>query len=57
MNKQEISAMVAEILASMGKEPMVKASDYHATQPGPEKPDAHYQDGDFVPDVTALDLR
>ena len=57
MNKQEISAMVAEILASMGKEPMVKASDYHATQPGPEKPDANYQDGDFVPDVTALDLR
>ena len=57
MNKQEISQMVAEILASMGKEPTVKASDYHATQPGPEKPDAHYQDGDFVPDVTALDLR
>ena len=57
MNKQEISQMVAEILASMGKEPMVKASDYHATQPGPEKPDANYKDGDFVPDVTALDLR
>ena len=57
MNKQEISQMVAEILASMGKEPMVKASDYHATQPGPEKPDANYHDGDFVPDVTALDLR
>ena len=57
MNKQEISQMVAEILASMGKEPTVKASDYHATQPGPEKPDANYHDGDFVPDVTALDLR
>jgi len=57
MNKQEISAMVAEILASMGQEPTVKASDYHATQPGPEKPDSHYQDGDFVPDVTQLDLR
>ena len=57
MNKQEISQMVAEILASMGKEPTVKASDYHATQPGPKKPDAHYHDGDFVPDVTALDLR
>ena len=57
MNKQEISAMVAEILASMGQEPAVKASDYHATQPGPEKPDTHYHDGDFVPDVTSLDLR
>ena len=57
MNKQEISAMVAEILASMGKEPTVKASDYHATQPGPQQPDTQYHDGDFVPDVTALDLR
>ena len=57
MNKQELSAMVAEILASMGQEPTVKASDYHATTPGPEKPDTHYTDGDFVPDVTALDLR
>ena len=57
MNKQEISAMVAEILASMGSEPMVKASDYHATQPGPERPNTHYHDGDFVPDVTKLDLR
>ena len=57
MNKQEISEMVAEILASMGKEPTVKASDYHATQPGPQQPDTQYHDGDFVPDVTALDLR
>ena len=57
MNKQEIAAMVAEILATMGHEPTVKASDYHATTPGPEKPDAHYCNGDFVPDVTQLDLR
>ena len=57
MNKQAIAAMVAEILATMDQEPTVKASDYHATTPGPEKPDAHYRDGDFVPDVTQLDLR
>ncbi len=57
MNKQEISAMVAQILADLGHEPAVKASDYHATQPGPKKPDVHYRDGDFVPDVTQLDLR
>ena len=57
MNKQEISAMVAQILADLGHEPAVKASDYHATQPGPKKPDSHYRDGDFVPDVTQLDLR
>ena len=33
MNKQELSAMIAEILAGMGKEPMVKASPYKATVP------------------------
>lgn len=57
MNKSELSAMVAEILQTMGQEPMVKASDYRPTEPGPEQPDHHYRDGDFVEDVTALDLR
>ena len=57
MNKQELAAMVAEILGSLGKEPAVKGSDYKPTDPGPEKKDAGYEAGDFVPDVTALDLR
>ena len=57
MNKQELSAMVAEILQSMGTEPMVKASDYKPTSPGPQQKDTHYHDGDFVEDVTELDLR
>ena len=57
MNKQELTAMVAEILGSMGAEPMVKGSDYRPTDPGPVKKDTHLKDGDFVPDVTALDLR
>ena len=57
MNKQELAAMVAEILGSMDVEPMVKGSDYRPTSPGPEKKDCGWQDGDFVPDVTALDLR
>ncbi len=57
MNKQELSAMVAEILRSMGQEPMVKASDYKPTQPGPEKVCKDHAPGDFVPDVTELDLR
>ena len=57
MNKQELAAMVAEILGSMDVEPMVKASDYRPTSPGPEQKDTHFRDGDFVPDVTALDLR
>ena len=56
MNKQELAAMVAEILGTM-EEPMVKGSDYKPTDPGPEQQDRGYRDGDFVPDVTALDLR
>ena len=57
MNKQELAAMVAEILSSMDAPPMVKAGEYHPTAPQPEKKDTHYHDGDFVPDVTALNLR
>ncbi len=55
MNKEELTALVAEILGQM--EPQVKASDYKATQPSPQKnyPPAH--PGEFVPDVTQLDLR
>ena len=34
MNKQELAAMVAEILGSMDAEPMVKGSDYRPTSPG-----------------------
>ena len=57
MNKQELAAMVAEILGTMDGPPMVKATEYHATKPQPQKKDTHFHDGDFVPDVTALDLR
>ena len=49
--------MVEEILRSMGNEPMVKGSDYKPTDPGPQPVDTHLHDGDFVPDVTQLDLR
>ena len=57
MNKQELAAMVAEILGTMEMEPMVKASDYKPANPGPQQRDAHFQDGDFVPDVTKINLR
>ena len=57
MNKQELTAMVAEILGQMGREPTVKASDYHPTAPQPRQTDSGDSDGDFVPDVTALNLR
>ena len=57
MNKQELSAMVADILKSMGQEPMVKGGDYRPTDPGPVQKDFHHHDGDFVEDVSELDLR
>jgi len=57
MNKQELSAMVAEILQNLGKEPMVKGSDYKPTTPGPQPVDTHHTDGEFVADVSELDLR
>ena len=57
MNKQEIAALVAEILGSMETEPTVKGSTYRPADPGPEQKDSGYDEGDFVPDVTELDLR
>ena len=57
MNKQELSALVADILQSMDPVPQVKATEYHATEPGPQQVDTRYSDGDFVEDVTKLDLR
>ena len=58
MNKQELTAMVAEILATMhGDEPKVKGSDYKPADSGPVRKEQTFHDGDFVPDVTALDLR
>lgn len=58
MTKQELTNMVAEILSQMHgeTEPMVKASDYKTVVYN-EKKDTGYRDGDFVPDVTQLDLR
>ena len=57
MNKEELTALVAEILAGMEQEPMVKGSDYKPTQPGPVQKCKEFHEGDFVPDVTQLDLR
>ena len=57
MNKQELAAMVTELLQTIDIEPMVKGSDYKSADPGPEQKPRHFRDGDFVPDVTQLDLR
>ena len=55
MNKEELSSLVAELLQNM--EPMVKAGDYKPTHPGPQPVAANHEPGDFVEDVSALDLR
>ena len=57
MNKQELSALVAELVQSMSPEPAVKASEYKPAVSGPEAGDTGVQAGDFVEDVTKLDLR
>ena len=57
MNKEALSAMVAEILQSIEQPPQVKATEYHSATPGPQPDTTHYEDGDFVEDVTKLDLR
>ena len=53
MNKDELSALVAEILAGMGEAPQVKGGPYHPENPGPELRDA----GGSAEDVSAIDLR
>ena len=58
MNKQELTQLVAEILTQMhAEQPQVKGSDYKPADSGPQRQDSGFEDGDFVPDVTALDLR
>ena len=48
MTKQDLSALVAEILKDMGQEPQVKASTYvgAGAHDGPQMPDHHYHDGE-----------
>ena len=62
MNKQELSELIGELLSSMEKpsaasQPEVKGSSYYPKDPGPQQKDTGYRDGDFVPDVTDLNLR
>ena len=57
MNKEELAKLVAELLQDMGKEPTVKASDYKPTEPNPQPAKEDHHSGDFVEDVSKLDLR
>ena len=53
MNKDELSALIAEILAGMGEAPQVKAGPYKPEDPGPQI----REDGGSAEDVSAIDLR
>ena len=55
MNKEQLTALVTEILEQMT--PPVKAADYRPTAPEPQKRAEIHHAGDFVPDITELDLR
>ena len=58
MNKQELTQMISEILSQMHtNEPQVKGSDYKPANPGPQPAETDFHSGDFVPDITNLDLR
>ena len=58
MTKQELTNLVTEILSQMHTtEPPVKASDYKTVLYQNDEPKTQFRSGDFVPDVTALDLR
>lgn len=58
MNKHELTSLISEIINEMNtKEPQVKASDYKPTDFAEIRQENHYDDGDFVPDITELDLR
>ena len=52
MNKDELSALVAEILAGMGEAPQVKSGPYYPDNPGPQR-----EEGGSAEDVSAIDLR
>jgi len=59
MNKQELTNMVAEILSQMHGDqmPAVKGADYKTLVYQSDEKKREFHDGEFVPDVTELDLR
>lgn len=58
MNKQELTSLVSEILSQMnGTQPQVKSSDYKTVVYNEDRPAQQANPGDFVEDVTQLDLR
>jgi ethanolamine ammonia-lyase small subunit len=58
LNKQELTNLVAEILSQMHEpQPQVKSSEYKTVVYQDDRPENPPQPGEFVEDVSALDLR
>ena len=57
MNKEELTQLISNLLQQMDGQPQVKASDCKPLNSGPAPAPGDYGDGDFVQDVSALDLR
>ena len=57
MNKQELSALVAQILSELPASPQVKGGEYKPGNPGPQDAAPEQHPGDFVEDISQLDLR
>ncbi|MBQ7328317.1 MAG: ethanolamine ammonia-lyase subunit EutC [Oscillospiraceae bacterium] len=58
MDKQELTSLVAEILSQMnGEQPQVKSSDYTTVVYNEDRPRDAAKPGEFVEDVSRLDLR
>ena len=61
MNKADMMALVAQLAMEVDKPPMAIPPEskgiYTPTREGPQAKDYHHRDGDFVEDVSELDLR
>ena len=57
MNKQELSALVAQILSELPPSPQVKGGEYKPHDPGPQDTAPEQHPGDFVEDISQPDLR
>lgn len=59
MNKDELRALISQLLQELDRppEPAVKGGEYYPADPGPQPNPTPHAAGDFVEDVSELDLR
>ena len=57
MNKQQLRELVEQLLTENPHSPEVKGGEYKPRNPGPQEHPPHQEPGDFVEDISQLDLR